>query len=218
MDNIGQAWASLGIAFSAKAREVSDPERTLVETLSLLQDERKFVGLILAWIGEYGDLVHVQRLRSLAKEIPLSDLCWLGGIASHAALFDKRWLVIVKAAEKARANDKRRLSTSKLDRLVSRKKGRDKHFAAFGLTIPVVQPASAKKLLDRGQVLKHHPWLRLRALFGTNWRADIAWLMLQDAEQTPYQVAKTLGCNMETAYRNWKALKEANATTALRVA
>ncbi len=48
----------------------------------------------------------------------------------------------------------------------------------------------------------------MRLLFGTNWRADIAVVMIQKLAQTPSQVARLLGCNYETAHRDWKSLKE----------
>ncbi|MBI2603002.1 MAG: hypothetical protein HYW48_08095 [Deltaproteobacteria bacterium] len=64
--------------------------------------------------------------------------------------------------------------------------------------------------------MRHHFWLRLRALFGANWRADIVWQIYLNPDQTPYQVVKTIGCNTETAYRNWKALEQANVREFLR--
>lgn len=218
MSKLINRWASLGIAFSARASAPADPEATIIETLSQMKEDRKFLGLLLGWLREYGDLVHIQRLRSLAVAIPVEERCWLGGVARHAGKFDHRWHAIVNAVQKGWHSDPPEIVTSKLDRLVAKKNSSDQEFAAFGITIPTAKVADSKKLRLRSRVLKEHGWLRLRALFGSNWRADIAWLMLQDAEQTPYQVAKVLGCNMETAYRNWKALKEADATAILNVA
>ena len=103
-------------------------------------------------------------------------------------------------------------------RLVAERKGRDEHFESFGLLIPRVLPAKPAKLLKRETTLRQHPWLRLRALFGANWRADIVWLMIQQPEMTPYQVSRRLGCNTETAYRNHRLLKEVDAPALLKLA
>lgn len=218
MDRLSSLWLSLGVAFAGETKEAADPEGTLIETLSVLQEERKFLGLILAWIQEYGDFIHVERIKALAKNLSSLELAWLGGIALHVVGIDKRWNIIVQFAEDYKKKQRRRFKMSKLDELAAKRKGYDRAFKKFGLTIQTVQMAKKTKLLKKSHTLKRHPWLKLRALFGANWRADIAWMMIKRPNQTPYQVAKYLGCNVETAYRNWSSLKDVNAPALLNVA
>lgn len=217
MDKLSESWLSLGIAFATETNEIADPEVTLIKTLSILQQERKFLGLILAWIEEYGDLIHIERIKALAKNLHPIEIAWLGGIALHATKFDRRWDVIVHFARKNRQTYKRRFQTSELDMMAAERKGFDKKFKTFGLTIPIFEISKKSKILNRSHTLNKHTWLKLRALFGANWRADIAWMMLKNTSQTPYQIAKTLACNIETAYRNWYSLKEANVVGLLKV-
>lgn len=211
MNKLMAHWNTLGIAFKEKFHLPADPEITLLKSLSFLQEERKFLSLILTWLNEYGHLVHVERIKSLARDLSPQEMAWLGGIASTMARRDRRWLSIERMVNQSIKIPRKGFPTSKLDVLVAKKNGRDIHFDKFGLVIPKLTPAKSTKLFSRKKVIRNHPWLRLRALFGANWRADIVWKMLQDAQQTPYQVAKKLGCTTETAYRNWYALEEADA-------
>lgn len=218
MDKLTQAWISLGIAFAGRGLEAADPERTLIESLNRFQEERKILRLILAWIKDFGDLLHVERLKALSKNLTPFELAWLGGLASYATGWDRRWYGLEKEVSKRLGEPKPIFKTTKLDELVAKRQGTETNFKKFGLVIPIIKPGLPKKLLKRSSVVKDHPWLRLRSLFGTNWRADIAWQLLQFPNKTPYRVAKDLGCTTETAYRNWQALKEANAEQILRVA
>ena len=154
----------------------------------------------------------MERLKVLVKTESTFTKAWLGGIA--LSLNAKRWAPIIRALEGIELDEAER---NEFNDLEIKRLGTDPHFKKFGIKIPTLDLSGLeKKLLNREYVLGKHFWLRLRALFGTNWRADIAWQMYLDPDQTPYQVAKTLGCNMETAYRNWKALEQANAKEFLR--
>lgn len=167
------------MAVLSEDSEPADPEKTLLECLTLFQDDRKLLALILTWIESYGDLIHIERLCTLAKSRALLELAWLGGVASHASQNDSRWSTVVRFVEKKLANQRRRFETSQLDSIAVKRKEKDSHFAKFGLTIPTVTPAGTKKLRARSATIQTNTWFRLRLLFGTNWRADIAMAMLQ---------------------------------------
>lgn len=210
MKELNAKLASLGIAVLSEPGEPADPERTILDCLSLFQDDRKLLALILAWLLEYGALLHLNRLCALAKKLTPLELAWLGGLAAHMHAGNRRWKTVERFVEKRLYGQRRRFSPSRLDTLAIQRKGKDPYFEKFGITIPVIKPSAEKKLRPRAHTLAQHPWLRLRSLFGANWRADIAMEMLRKADQTPYRIAKTLGCNTETVYRNWNALQEAN--------
>lgn len=211
MKELNAKLASLGIAVLTDAEALADPERTLLECIPLFQDDRKLLALIIAWLDNYEDLLHIERICALAKHLTPLELAWLGGLAAHISRKSHRWKTVERFVRKKLASQRRRFSPTKLDLLSSQRKGKDPYFGKFGLTVPLVVPSTEKKLRQRSHTLSQHPWFRLRSLFGANWRADIAMEMLREKDQTPYQVAKTLGCNTETVYRNWNALKEANA-------
>jgi|GEM_PF-1231857 len=210
--------ASLGVAFiNVSIKEIADPERTILEAARDFKDDRKLLSLILGWLALYSDLIHVARLKSMLKNCSAEELAWLGGLASAVSQSDRRWSLIESYARKRIGRSSITIKTYDLDLLAAKRSGEDPHFHKFGLTIPKASPALEKKFYSREHTIANHPWLRLRALFGANWRADIAWQMLCDKKQTPYRVARTVGCNIETAYRNWQSLLEADASSALQV-
>ena len=217
MSVLNSKLSSLGIALLSKSEYCADPEQTIIQALKEVAEDRKLLSLMIGWIEEFSDLVHVERLRALAKKCSASELAWLGGIASYAAEKDRRFEAITSFVTKTLGEEWKGTTVSKLDKLAAKRKGKDEHFSRFSIVIPKLEPASEKKLHTRTHVLSQHPWLRLRVLFGPCWRADIAWEILRDPKQTPYRAAKTLGCNTETAYRNWKALEEADIENLLNL-
>ncbi|MBI3534355.1 MAG: hypothetical protein HY072_02555, partial [Deltaproteobacteria bacterium] len=174
----------------------------------------KMLKLILAWLREYRELIHVERVKALSVNLSPINLAWLGGIALHQANEgDLRWRVIIRLVEKKLGKYAPYFKTTRFDALQGKRLGVDPFFARFGLPIPCLQAADERKIRPRKHVIASHLWLRMRLLFGTNWRADIAVVMIRGLAQTPYQTAKILGCNYETAYRNWKSLKETEVET-----
>ena len=86
------------------------------------------------------------------------------------------------------------------------KYGEDEEFKEFGLKLAKIDPEDEKKILDLPSILKSHPWLKIRALVGANFRADLVYWMSLKILKNPNQAAKLLGCSRETAYRLWKEI------------
>ena len=210
MSEVVAKWGSLGIAFDGASNIAADPESLIIDSLEHFPEDRKLVSLVFAWLKSYSSLIHVERLKSMTKLIPAESARWLGGLASFCTEFDRRWASLQKKC----LSDKKpkRQDLGEFDALQIERLGEDPYFAQAGLKIPTISwEDKERKLFTREHIINNHFWFRLRVLFGANWRADVAWELVRDSEQTPYQVAKRLGCNMETAYRNWKALNEADA-------
>ena len=216
-DSLRDAWENLGISFTANESGVvnADPERTLLASLREFQDDRKLLKLVLAWLTSFGDLVHVERIKALAGDLSAGELAWLGGLAMHQveSSADRRWQTVVDFVKKRLGTPMPQFQTSKLDELQTQRVGVDEHFRCFGLMLPLLEVADMKKIRLRGDTLKGSMWFRMRALFGTNWRADVAVTMLLDSAKTSYQAGRVLGCSTETAYRNWNSLLEAGLPT-----
>ncbi len=220
VDSLRDAWENLGIAFAANESRAknADPERTLIASLREFQGDRKLLKLVLAWLSSFGDLVHVERVKALAADLPASELAWLGGVASHQVDVsgDRRWSTVVEYVKKRLGSPMPRFETSRLDQLQAEKAGVDKGFDAFGISIPHSEAADPKKIRPRADAVAGCLWLRMRTLFGTNWRADVATVMLLGTAKTSYQAGKALCCSTETAYRNWNALQEAGLLALFR--
>lgn len=213
--------AALGIAFVTEDKALSlepDPERTFLKSISEWNTERKTLKLLLAWMDSYGDLFHVERLRSLAESLSAVELAWLGGFASYqVSQKDLRWQAIEKYCVSRLGKPMPQFATSNLDVLQSERKGRDPHFEKFGLILPLIEPSDPKKIYVREATIKRNAWLRLRLLFGSNFRADMAYLFLRQKVANAFQAEKLLGCSRETAYRLWKVFQEVECGKILRV-
>jgi len=221
-DDIRDRWENLGIAFAHSHSKVqhADPEVTIIDSLKEFQNDRKILALILAWLDEFGDLVHVERIKALTHNLPANELAWLGGIAhrqtiNRTASKNLRWQTIVDTIQKRLGKQKPHFETSRLDELQSKRSGADESFARFGIKIPKLSMSDPKKIKSR-EVVKKNLWLQMRLLFGTNWRADVATSILLGLAQTSYQARKVLGCSPEAAHRNWNALKEVEVERVLK--
>jgi hypothetical protein len=52
---------------------------------------------------------------------------------------------------------------------------------------------------------------------GSNFRADVAFLYVSKRVDGPADAARALGCSRDTAYRNWRALEDADVRRLLRL-
>lgn len=220
-DLIRDAWESLGIAFAANASGVrhADPERALLDTLKEFHQDRKMLKLVLAWLNSYGSLVHVERVKALSSKLSMIELAWLGGLAEkQIAQGDLRWRSISQMVKQRIGKPSPHFQIEALDEYLLQRFGVDAQFKEFGLHISNVDPADSKKIRPFEFGVKMNLWLRMRALFGTSWRADMATVLVLNLAENPYQAEKLLGCAKETAYRNWKSLKDAEAEKLLKAA
>ncbi len=213
--------AALGIAFITEAQALElepDPEKTFLKSISEWNEERKTLKLLLAWMESYGDLFHIERLRSLAHSLSAVELAWLGGFASYRVFKkDLRWQVIETYCRTRLGKPMPQFTTSTLDLLQAQRKGNDPHFSKFGLTLQPLEPSDSKKLYQRESTLQRNVWLRLRLLFGANFRADMAYIFLRSKAKNAFQAEKILGCSRETAYRLWKIFLEVELNQILKM-
>jgi hypothetical protein len=208
-DDLRDTWASLGIAFHQSTQKKSDPESALISLIQSNEfpDDKKMMGLALLWLTHYSKLVHVERLRTLAKKLSPLELAVLGAIASKCAKNgDHRWKAIVKYSKQLTRG--KNFTAGDSENFI-KMRGLDPEFAEFGLHIAPIFPDDSKKLLSRREILKRNDWLKYRVLFGTNMRADVASVISLNLADTAYAAAKLLGCSLNTAYRNWNDLEEA---------
>lgn len=206
-DLVRDKWASLGIAFNAPTKIISDPESALIDFLESREfpEDRKMMSLILAWLSEHSNLVHIERLKSLIADIGSFELAVLGGIAQKCVGFgDFRWRTIISFIKK-RNTGRPQFDFSESEYLLS-KKGEDPDFRDFGIRISVVEPERAEKILDLKTMIEKNRWIRHRILFGVNMRADVATVMVLKLAVSAYQASKILNCSFNAASRNWNDL------------
>lgn len=211
---------SLGVAlYGTPTDKAVDPEQAILELTGTFFDDQKFFRLLLAWLGEAGDLVHVERLLNLSEDLPAANALILCAIAlKQVRNGDRRWSVVAKRLRRASKNTAKNLSVPEgydSEYLIS-KRGLDPEFEKLGVRIALIEPEDRKKLPSLEGILKANPWLRFRALIGANFRADIAAIISAKMAQNPNQAAKIARCSRETAYRLWRWITLSGAE-ALRV-
>lgn len=226
------AWEALGIAFDVELPVAAfvDPEAALLATAYHAGRDRKLLVLVAAWLDEFSDLVHVERLLALLRRdrsVTESDgslgIRVLGGWAHRLARSDRRWARIASECkallERRHAGD---VPENEDDSYLVKRDGKDPHFAAFGWKIPRLdrtdeRSSRKKKLYLRDAILARNPWLRLRTVVGANWRADILFAQLFGLAENAHQVSKLLGCSYEAAHRGWQACLAGGAAAIMNI-
>jgi hypothetical protein len=210
---------SLGFAFHGRIPKTSaDPEKSILDLLPALVEDRKVFRMLLAWLGVVSELIHIERLKALSEASPIRSKLVLGVVALKVARSDRRWKLLADSMKNAIAGNPHELILPRelSDPYLKSKYGKDEEFAKFGVELATILPEDEKKILTLRGILRVNTWLRLRALMGANFRADVAYLFLAGVGG-PAAAARVLGCSRDTAYRNWRALEEANIREILRV-
>ncbi len=210
-DALRDAWGSLGIAFNARAVKNANPEETIIATIKSgeFPQDKKMFSLMLLWMNEYHDMIHVERLKVRTADLVPFELATLGAIAKKMVVGgDHRFKSIVSTVEK-KLGTKRPVFEHGDDEVYLKIKGVDEDFMALGIHVAPLLPENSKKLMDRCHILKNNEWLKNRLLFGPNLRADFVTVYNLKLATNAYKAAKFLGCSMNAAYRNWNDLLEA---------
>lgn len=208
---------SLGFAYAGEPSKHSpDPEKTLINALRLFGEDQKLYRMLLAWMERFGDLVHVERMAGYVKDLSPNEKVILGVTAlKFLKQGDNRFKALYEKIRKEKLKFDTPLSGR--DAYLIQRHGLDPEFHVFGIETAKILPAESKKLSSRKFVLQNNLWLRLRALLGTNYRADVAYLRVSHLVDTAYGAMKILRCSKETSYRIWGSLEEARVEDFIRV-
>lgn len=212
-DLLRDKWSSLGIAFTSTVKLNSNPELTIIETIKSHEfpTDKKMFSLMLLWLDEYFELVHVERFKNLLKDLSVYELALLGGIALKCLNNgDHRWKMIILLVQKKIGKNNIHFNDGNDDELLLKMKGIDADFLKFGIRVAPLKSEDPKKILRREVILGQNAWLKNRLLFGPNLRADFITVFTLSLASNAYQAAKLLGCSMNASYRNWKSIDEAS--------
>ncbi|HAZ11563.1 MAG: hypothetical protein A2X86_21605 [Bdellovibrionales bacterium GWA2_49_15] len=210
-DSLRDKWASLGIAFNAPDEANANPEQTIIDTIKSgeFPSDRKMFELMLLWMSEYLQLIHVERLKYLLPSLTPFELALMGGIATKCVKNgDFRWRAIIREVQKKLGKNPPRFDAGD-DELYLKLKGTDQDFLAFGIKVAPVKPDDHKKLMKRDHTIKKNAWLTNRLFLGPNLRADFITVFTLGIAKNAYQAAKILNCSPNASYRNWHDLEEA---------
>ncbi|MBF0363825.1 MAG: hypothetical protein HQK49_22585, partial [Oligoflexia bacterium] len=171
-DSLCNKWASLGVAFNIGdgQHRNTNPEQAIIDTIKAgeFPNDKKMFGLMLLWIFEYHDLIHVERLKSLSKKLSPFELALLAAISKKIlAKGDFRFKAITNEAKKSFGKNPPHFQEGDDELFISRK-GVDEDFVEFGIRVAKVKEDDLKKLLKRDHILKNNVWLKNRLIFGSN--------------------------------------------------
>ena len=200
----------IGIFMSGERTSFKDhpvtPEQAIINAVVIAKTDRLILQLLHTWLMNHSDIVHVEALKNLMKEIEPVDRAMLASLLSYTQ--DRKFESALKKS-KVQPDE----SNHGLHKMIdfAAKIGQvpyDRQFKKFGLSVSQLALESSKKMIPFEHVIELNPFIKSRYVFGTNWRADIAAIMTLN-EYTPTEVSKLLGCSYETAHRNMKDLKTA---------
>lgn len=184
-----------------------DPESLILEALPLFFEDRKAFRMLLTWVDQVSFLIHVERLLSLGSTVNDSRTKILLLVLAHREVRrgDRRWQLLLRRIK----IDKREIAAFPIPESYSsdwlfQKGGEDPDFAAIGIKLPVISEEQGKKIQSLEVILERQKWLRVRALIGANFRADLIAVLLSKRAMNAYQASKVMGCSRETAYRLWR--------------
>lgn len=210
-DDLLPKWRSLGIIFATTYDKYVDPEKTILDSLTVILQDAKMLYLICNWIKEHGDLIHAERLLALARARDLSydELMTLGALAQYAVTAGHRLQLLVRHANAHTTKGRKVETSAHLALPVELGQSQpEPSFAKYGIVVPEIIDLSSK-ITDTKLVIETNVWIWNRIFFGCNWRADIYTALGRASKGKPstYRLAKDLGCSNETALRIRKSFE-----------
>ncbi len=174
-----------------------DIEKTLYEsTLAVSQDSRLF-SLLASWVSVHGDYVIIEKLMKMQKN---KNSPWLVALAICASnLGFHQWKRLIK-----KQNGERALVDVSLAKSSISLKGAEPKFINYGFLMPTGSiRIRSMDVLSKERLLKINRQYLNRFIYGACWRADIITAIEMGIE-TPYKIAKSIGCSYEPALRIFK--------------
>ena len=193
--------AGLGVMIAGAEVNPITPEKALVMSFDAAKNDLGGLILIHTWTFKNHDLIHTE---SLLNELKLNPevLKLVAGALFYTG--EKRFGKIYDLA---------------IESTVFPKLGKLLNFAVeigqspqmdcysrFGLKITDFKLEADRKFKTREGMIKSNPFFFCRALFGSNWRADVAACFLIKVDKNPTVIKKFLNCSYETSYRNYNSL------------
>ena len=183
-------WSVLGVAGYERGHDtwVIDPEALLLLSLNLARYEPRLFDEIMDWLATNGNVINIQRIRSISKEEDFQSQILMPAIASTMCNKGKatKWQGLTQLSP----------INKTIQELFFKKTGEP--VSHFGVPDPVFRKYGFLRgpLELRGHTLPvrvtHNPGLlfKLRALWGINARAEIFLYLLTHETGHPRKIAK----------------------------
>lgn len=198
--HIHAKWRKLGVQSRMKPFSgVVDPERLILETILRLRMDPKMLSGMLAWLGEYGDLVNVKKLSAIAFNADpylLAAVCECA--VAHGA--DRRLSALCRKKRPPRKKGflypAMRVSPAMA---IHVKENADKIFSKWGYYV-VNTAILENAVLPRRRILAENENLAVRAFFGPNTRADVFSALMGQKSLTIRRLSQIAGLSYKPVY------------------
>ncbi len=208
-DSLKSKLIRFGFAFYGEAAtESPDPEKLILDVCSLFPEEIKVYKMLLTWMGDFGHLINVERLKHLLEKGTDKNIKQQVGLlilsGRQVEGGDKRFQYILESMLnflKLRTSEVTALLKAQSDPYLIERYSLDPILEKIEVQSYKIETADRKKLMAPRFVIEQNLWLKLRILIGSNYRADVAYLRSLGKYKNKYQIWKALGSSQETAYR-----------------
>lgn len=191
LDLLWRQWCSLGVAGHSPAASdawLIDPEALLLATASVGRHEPRLFDEALDWLGSYGSLINLQRLKNLQEGTGLGDESVVRSIAD--------WLASNTAQPRWKGLARRGRSREQVQPLFIGIKGprprkSDPLFLTHGLERSPFQPRGMSRAPNPTQ--PPNLMIALRALIGVSARVEVILCLAGGAAAHASEIARLTG-------------------------
>lgn len=193
IDRLFSAWSRLGIRLTASGKHVDvDPERILVDTTHIGRYNSRLMFSMLTWVRDNADLIISQKLINMLNE---ADTSVLGAVLSIALQngADKKLNTVIHHCKK-RKKPEILFHTMKKKALLYSQEISETHkeWKKWGLFCSEISFFD-DALFNREYILKKNKTLAIRALFGSNLRAEILFMLYKKSNSYIRAISRSTG-------------------------
>ncbi len=193
LDILWRQWSAIGVSGygRSEASTVIDPEALLLLTLTVGRYDQRLFDEVLDWLAVNGDFLNVQRLQNLLEQFNFQAKAELSAVAETLGQKSSAALKWKKLGQQYLKDNESVLFYMRDGRPMPTPKDVDEIFLRHGL----LRPSIKKRGLSQPFPGEGMPslLLRLRALFGVNFRCEILCILGSVGEIHPSLIAKLVG-------------------------
>jgi hypothetical protein len=191
LDLLWRQWCSLGVSghsAPASRKHLIDPEALILATTSVGRQEPRMFDEALDWLGRYGSLINLQRLKNLQKSTGLGDDLVLASVADYLAerTAQPRWKSLVRLGPPSGAVEPLFLGLK-----VPTPAEPDPAFLRHGLRREFYQPRGLSR--PPNPTLPPNLVLALRALIGVSARVEVILCLAGGSAAHASELARLTG-------------------------
>ncbi len=180
---------------------LADIEQTLLEVTAQAQKDYRLLSVLMTWIQIHGEQVIVEKLFKRAKKLDPLAGAYAPEILNGMAV----WATVCKMEKWKKCISGDPKHTYLIDEEITHSfeaySGLKPEWLKYGVKVPEKMiRIRASDVLSPLELASTHHQYRNRLIYGASWRADII-TAIQAGYRSPTEIARSIGCSYEPAYR-----------------